>query len=120
MITVTTTADSDGSIYKVEVAGHAEQDEYGKDIVCAAVSALTIATINGLTEVVKADVEYLVEDGYTKFEVRDQEKTNSIKVLLDTFELAIRQMVQDHGQYVRLVKKEVQPNDQDESTAFCE
>ena len=86
-------------------------DHAGEDIVCSAVSALTLATLNGLLEVVKAQVDYQVEEGYTKFEV--YQNNDSIKVLMDTYELGIRAMLEDYGQFVRLVKKEVQPHDQD-------
>ncbi|MDO5062644.1 MAG: ribosomal-processing cysteine protease Prp [Peptostreptococcaceae bacterium] len=111
MITVTTTSDFDGNLYKVEVEGHAGQAEYGEDIVCSAVSILATTTLNGLIDVVKTEVDYMIEDGYMKFEVDKNKMNHSIKVLLDTFEIGIRSMLEDYGQYVRLVKKEVQPND---------
>ncbi len=101
--------------YQVEVSGHANQNEYGQDIVCSAVSALTIATLNGLIEVVKAEVEYEIDDGYTKFEVypKDSIQNDFVKVLIGTYELGIQAMLEDYGQYVRIEKKEVQPHDQD-------
>ena len=111
MITVKILQDRQKKCYGVEVSGHADQAEYGEDIVCSAVSALTLATLNGLLEVVKAQVDYRVEEGYTKFEV--YQNNDSIKVLMDTYELGIRAMLEDYGQFVRLVKKEVQPHDQD-------
>jgi len=38
----------DGIIEKIIVKGHANYSEYGKDIVCAAVSSLVLCTINGI------------------------------------------------------------------------
>ena len=39
---------SGGEIRGFDVSGHAEYAPYGEDIVCAAVSILTIATVNSL------------------------------------------------------------------------
>ena len=49
---------------KVTILGHAMYDDYGKDIVCAAVSSITTTTVNGIYEL---DKEYLnveeIKDG---------------------------------------------------------
>ncbi|WP_225047542.1 ribosomal-processing cysteine protease Prp [Lacticaseibacillus kribbianus] len=38
----------DGTIRKLTLKGHADSGEYGHDIVCAAVSAVTIGAANGI------------------------------------------------------------------------
>ncbi len=43
--------------------GHVGIDKKGKDVVCAAVSAITQATIIGLEEVLGEKIEYNIEDG---------------------------------------------------------
>lgn len=35
----------------ITITGHAEYDQYGKDIVCAAVSSTVITTINGILSI---------------------------------------------------------------------
>ena len=35
-------------IKKINITGHANYAEYGKDIVCAAVSATVLTTVNGI------------------------------------------------------------------------
>ena len=52
MIRAQFTLDSNRRITKFEITGHADAGPYGQDIVCAAVSALAISTINGLDRVV--------------------------------------------------------------------
>ena len=47
---------SDDAITSFQVTGHADAGPYGQDIVCAAVSVLTIAMVNGLQQVVHNDV----------------------------------------------------------------
>ena len=38
-------------ISEILIKGHALYDEYGKDIVCAAVSSIVITTVNAITEI---------------------------------------------------------------------
>ena len=46
--------DSNQRITAFQITGHADAGPYGQDIVCAAVSALSISTINGLDKIVHA------------------------------------------------------------------
>ena len=52
MIRASFTLNSDHHITAFKMTGHADSGPYGQDIVCAAVSALSISTINGLEHVV--------------------------------------------------------------------
>lgn len=95
-------------IEKVVVSGHAEYAAHGEDIVCAAVSVLAQAILNGLTDVLKQDVKYEISDGYLEFSLDNRNNDVSINALLDTFELGIENLVQDYGRYLKLKKEEVQ------------
>ncbi|MDO4565573.1 MAG: ribosomal-processing cysteine protease Prp [Clostridia bacterium] len=48
-----------------ELSGHAEQGEYGQDLVCAAISAIVQTAILGITEVVKVNAGFSVEENDT-------------------------------------------------------
>lgn len=110
MVTVILEKDFTGNIREIEVSGHANQGKYGQDIVCSAISVLTISTLNGLTDVAKAKVDYKVEEGYTKIVMLEalDEKSDAI---LKTYELGIEALLEDYGKYLQLVKKEVQLDD---------
>lgn len=41
---------------KIKILGHADYDEYGKDIVCSSVSSIVTTTVNGIYEI---NQEYL-------------------------------------------------------------
>jgi len=41
----------------ITISGHANYDDYGKDIVCAAVSATVITTVNGILSIDKNAIE---------------------------------------------------------------
>lgn len=54
--------DETGAIVEFAVSGHAGFADRGRDVVCAAVSALTQATLIGLEEVLGLQVEAEVDD----------------------------------------------------------
>ena len=47
---------------KIEITGHALYDEYGKDIVCAAVSSTVITTVNGILSVEPSSLNVIEGD----------------------------------------------------------
>ena len=47
----------------VLITGHALYDNYGKDIVCSAVSSIVITTINGILKIDKSAIKYENNDG---------------------------------------------------------
>ena len=53
---------ADGTLTGYRAEGHTGYAEAGSDIVCAAVSALTQSTLNGLRSVLKAPVMFDVDD----------------------------------------------------------
>ena len=109
MIKVRIKKDPDSYIHSVEVSGHADYAKHAEDIICSAVSFLSQAILNGLIEILKADVDYTVnQDGYLSFSINNNEyKKETIKALLDTFELGIKTLEEGYGKHVKLVKEEV-------------
>ena len=60
--TVTFLKRSDGALIGYRANGHSGYAEAGADIVCAAISALTQTTLNGLKNVLKAPVMFDQDD----------------------------------------------------------
>ena len=56
MIKVKVLSKDNKHIDEVNVLGHADYEEYGKDIVCSSVSSIITTTVNGIYEI---DKEYL-------------------------------------------------------------
>ncbi|WMJ82343.1 ribosomal-processing cysteine protease Prp [Clostridium sp. MB40-C1] len=98
-------------IVAFEVEGHAGFDDAGSDILCSAVSFLSQATLNGLIEILKVNVQYKAEDdGYLNVSIENEEDEHIEKcqVLLKTMLLGIKSLIKDgYGDYVRLFIKEV-------------
>ena len=91
------------------VSGHAGFDEYNRDIVCSAVSALTITVINGLTEVVKVKADFVVKEGLTELSLSKLSETeiDKCQVLMETLLLGIKSMEIQYGKYIMLKMEEV-------------
>ena len=48
---------------EIEIKGHALYDDYGKDIVCSAVSSIVTTTINGIISINENAILYQVSEG---------------------------------------------------------
>ena len=88
-----------------EISGHANNGKYGEDIVCAAVSVLTISILNGLTEIVgRKDLNEMVEEGYVHFtipEISDEKMKMKTDTLISTLLLGIRGIAEAYGDYIQ-------------------
>lgn len=103
----------DLSIVGFEVSGHAQYEDRGKDIVCAAVSVLTINSINTLEEVLKLkkEINYSQEDNLITLDINtkslDENRLHDTQVVLRSFELGITSILREYQDYVELYYKEV-------------
>ena len=84
-----------------EVNGHADYAEEGKDIVCAAVSVLTLAAINGLEEHLKRELFYECSDGDLKVTLK-QTPDDLTQAILVTMEMALKDIAEQYPQRVRI------------------
>lgn len=72
---------------RIHVSGHANTAPRGSDIVCAAVSALTLTLIRGLKEIAGTSLYESVEPGNICIEWQTMNDTG--KALIDTWFLGI-------------------------------
>ena len=72
---------------EITISGHALYDEYGKDIVCSAVSSIATTTVNGILSLNENSLSYEVSDNGLKITVNSNDKitktliTNMINLL---------------------------------------
>lgn len=100
-----------GNIVFVETKGHAAFDEYGKDIVCSATSALCIAALNGLIEVLHIEPEYSIsENGFLSINLENLtiEKIEQCQVLMKTLLLGLENIEIGYSEYISLKVEEVE------------
>ncbi|NLM04641.1 MAG: ribosomal-processing cysteine protease Prp [Clostridiales bacterium] len=97
-------------IIEFTVLGHANTDEYGKDIVCAAVSVLSQTIILGLYDVIKIQVPYEIDEGYLTCKIPTnltQRQREDINILLDTMFMGIKSIKESYDEYIDIHDKEV-------------
>ena len=63
---------------KISISGHALYDDYGKDIVCSAVSSIVITTINGITSIDESSIKVNTSDGIEIDVLKDDKVTLSL------------------------------------------
>ena len=63
---------SGGSFYGFEEQGHADYAEAGQDVLCAALSAMTMLIINTVEVAYASDVDYQIDEGATNIRVRSK------------------------------------------------
>ncbi|KRL04246.1 ribosomal-processing cysteine protease Prp [Liquorilactobacillus oeni] len=89
-----------------ELAGHAGSGEYGKDIVCAGVSALAISTVNGLQKLAKAELEIHTDEkagGYMKVKSAGKDdETEAAVLLFANFKLGIKEIALSYPKYIKI------------------
>ena len=63
---------SGGSFYGFEEQGHSGFADAGEDVLCAALSAMTMLIINTIELAYASDVEYSIDEGATNIRVRSK------------------------------------------------
>ena len=112
MIKVTFFAE-DNAYSGFEAKGHAAYARAGReDIVCAAVSAILLTALNGLTEVIKAPcrVTRLDSRGYLKVTLKRsaRDKARDAGMILSVARAGIRHVARDYPGRVNLLNKDLE------------
>ena len=106
MIRIVAYRDNQSRWVGFSAAGHSGYAEEGSDIVCAAVSALTITCVNSLDALLGVTPEIEGgEDGRLKAMVTipaDTETAGRVQLLFDSLMLGLKQMAEDWPKYVKL------------------
>jgi uncharacterized protein YsxB (DUF464 family) len=100
---------SSGNIVSVILSGHAESSDEGYDMVCSAVSAVSLTITNGLTEILKVKPNISMEDGFLSLylESLSEEDIDKSQVLLQTMLLGLKSIEFNYGEYISVEIEEV-------------
>lgn len=109
--TVTFVRRSDGALIGYQVEGHTGYASAGADIVCAAVSALTQSTLNGLSNVLKAPVRSEIDDRRAFIEAEltpeaSETQVTQAQLLLVTLLEGLQAIQRGYPRNVRIIFKE--------------
>lgn len=108
MIDVVIFKNSNSDYVGFKTHGHAEYDNPGSDIVCSAVSAITITVLNSIEELTCADftLDCNRENGDIDFMLSTVDDTQA-STLMKAFVIGITGIEQSYGDYICLTFKEV-------------
>jgi uncharacterized protein YsxB (DUF464 family) len=100
----------DGALTGYRAQGHTGYAEAGEDIVCAAVSALTQTTLNGLQNVLKAPVMFEIDDEAALLEARltpqaTEAQVEAAQLLLKTLLEGLRAIERSYPRNVRIIEE---------------
>lgn len=78
---------NDRQVDDILISGHAGYDKNGKDIVCAAVSSITITTVNAILRIDSEALDYVQNDDlFIKIKRHDQVVDILIENMLELFD----------------------------------
>lgn len=93
-------------ILEMKIYGHAQSDVYGKDLVCAGVSAACVGIANALVKrgfLERGTIQ--VEEGLTDIHVFQYQE--DIQVVLETLEVILESIKESYPKYIKIMKMEV-------------
>ena len=88
---------------KIEIKGHANYDDYGRDIVCASVSSIVITTINAIIEFDPESIYY--EDLNNRIlieKLKDDDITN--KLINNMIEL-LEELEKSYKDNIKIIRR---------------
>ena len=104
MINVVASAEN-GKYTGLKVSGHADFDEEGKDIVCAAVSVLTLNLANSIEHF--CDDEFIVDCSEGFFHLTLQDRSEKSGLLLDSCILGLMDIGEEYSDFININLQEV-------------
>ncbi len=78
----------------IEIKGHSNYDDLGKDIVCSAVSSIVTTTINGIISINEDAIKYNYHDDKMVIEVNSDDLVT--RKLLDNMIDLLKSLVKDY------------------------
>lgn len=113
MIKIRIVRNTFGNIIGYSISGHAGFDEYGKDVVCAAVSMAGQMTLLGLTQLLSADVQWEMTSGNLSCRLNEQmdhDKMEKCQVILETMALGLKDVAKQYKSHIDIIEEEVLRN----------
>lgn len=83
------------------MSGHAGYAARGEDVICAAVTALSITLFKSLTDLTEDKIEYDVRPGWVDIKYRDL--SEKAKALVDSFFIGICLVADEFPGYIRIL-----------------
>ena len=89
---------------QITIKGHAGYDEYGKDIVCAAVSSIVTTSVNACLSLDESAIKYQESEGLVIIDVLKTSET-TIK-LIDNMINMLNDLAKDYKKNITIIKED--------------
>lgn len=96
---------ADELITGFEAKGHSMSAPAGEDIICAFVSSAVLMTANTVTEVIGANADIKMDDGYLKFILKSS--ADSAQDILNGLKLHLTELSNDYPDNIKVIISEV-------------
>ena len=97
---------SNGEYVGFSRKGHAGYAEEGYDIICAAVSVLTVNTINSIEKFTDDAFKAEAADGMVRWKFTELPLSKEAKLLMDSLVLGLEDIQENHGKkYIKIIEK---------------
>ena len=108
---------SGGSFYGFEEQGHSGYADAGEDVLCAAISAMTMLIINTIEVAYASNVDYDIDEGATNIRVRskaalaefeeDERKRYAVSGLFLSYFYQLYDLVEEYYEHLSVEVKDV-------------
>ncbi|WP_088068334.1 ribosomal-processing cysteine protease Prp [Gottfriedia luciferensis] len=99
----------DGRISSFKISGHAFFSDYGTDIVCAGLSAVSVGTVNALEAICNIDSESQTvideEKGFLKYQLPvniNDDTMQKAQLILEAMIVSLQTIAASYGDYVTI------------------
>ena len=98
----------DQSFKGLRILGHAGYEQYGKDIVCAGVSALVVNLVNAIEQLTDDPIVVQTDEAQGLIEFKFcRQAGHDATLLMQACIMGLEAIQQEHSDYIRLLFKEV-------------
>ena len=106
MTSITFYRDDDDKYFGFECMGHAGFSIFGKDIVCAAISTLTINFVNSVDELTDAECDVVSDSKTGSMSVTIKDYNNDeIQLLFKSLRLGLNAIQAEYPKYLKLTNR---------------
>ncbi len=103
---------SNGVYYGFKESGHSGYEDAGRDVVCAAISAMTMLVINTIEVAIGSSVDYTVDEKSTDIQVvakgalpdyeKDETKRSACSAVMLGYYLQLNDMLEDYYDFLEV------------------
>lgn len=107
IVTIKRRSKRDSQIQAFVVKGHAQYDVPGKDLVCAAVSAITVGTVNSIEKLTQVLPISEMESGLLDITIpvlpeSSSEQGSQVQLLLESMVVMLQSIEETYGDYIKI------------------